>query len=254
MTVIVTEALNQLETVTVDELVQNAALQTRIDRKYVVTSDQLDELLARLAGRARVLDIEGRRRFEYESVYFDTPSFDTYLAAAHGRPNRFKIRTRSYLADDACWIEVKLRNRAGQTVKHRFAHDFDQRHRLTDPSVSFANTFPALSRLTDRLEPTLTTRYRRSTLLVDGTRITIDHDVICTAVDGRRVGLDEEIIVETKSGGRSVSAADRALWALHLRPVTISKYGVGIAALHPDLPSNKWHRTLQRHVTVEPAN
>jgi len=34
------------------------------------------------------------------------------------------------------------------------------------------------------------------------------------------------------------------------RPLRISKYGVGMAALHPGLPELKWHRVLHRSLTL----
>jgi hypothetical protein len=34
---------------------------------------------------------------------------------------------------------------------------------------------------------------------------------------------------------------------LGVRPVSVSKYCVGVAALHPELPSNPWRRTLRRY-------
>jgi hypothetical protein len=45
---------------------------------------------------------------------------------------------------------------------------------------------------------------------------------------------------------------DRQLWAAGHRPVRISKYGAGMAALHPDLPDLKWHRALNHHLGAQP--
>lgn len=41
---------------------------------------------------------------------------------------------------------------------------------------------------------------------------------------------------------------DRLLWRRGHRPVCLSKYGAGLAALTPDLPDEKWHRVLTRHI------
>jgi hypothetical protein len=40
---------------------------------------------------------------------------------------------------------------------------------------------------------------------------------------------------------------DRWLWQSGVRPVRISKYCTALAAMRPELPANKWHRTLARH-------
>lgn len=240
--------IDDLDGVGLDELNSHAALQTRTDRKYLVTPAQLEVLLERVAGEVRVLDIDGRRGFRYESLYFDTPEFDSYLGAARRRPDRFKVRTRRYLDADACWVEVKLRSRHGQTVKHRHPHVMAEFGQLSPGSLAFVSSFPRLRDLAHRLEPATTTRYQRSTLLIGDARATIDVGVTCTT-DGRVVDLGDAVIVETKSAGVP-SPVDRALWDLHVRPGAISKFCLGVAALYPELPSNKWHRTLRCHVHV----
>ena len=246
--------IDGLDGVGLDELDRHAALQTRTDRKYLLTPAQLDTLLDtlldRVAADVRVLDIDGRRGFRYESLYFDTPEFDSYLGAARRRPDRFKVRTRRYLDADGCWIEVKLRNRHGQTVKHRHPHDPADFGQLSASSLAFVSSFPRLLDLAHRLEPAVTTRYTRSTLLIGASRTTIDIGVTC-AKGGGTVGLGDGIIVETKSDGVP-GPVDRVLWDLHVRPGAISKFCLGVAALHPELPSNKWHRTLHCHVRTLP--
>lgn len=59
-------------------------------------------------------------------------------------------------------------------------------------------------------------------------------------------------LVETKTAGPPC-AVDRALWRLGYRPVTISKYCTGLAALAPELPANKWNRVLRRHFDWTPV-
>lgn len=238
--------IDELDAVGLDELNHHAALQTRTDRKYLVSPAQLDTLIERTAADVRVLDIHGRRGFRYESLYFDTPDFDSYLSAARRRPDRFKVRTRRYLDADGCWVEVKLRDRHGRTVKHRSPHEADEFGQLSASSLAFVSSFPRLTDLAHRLEPVMTTRYRRSTLLIGASRATIDVGVTCSA-DGRTVDLGDTVVVETKSAG-GIGPVDRVLWDLHVRPGTISKFCLGVAALHPELPSNKWHRTLRCHV------
>jgi hypothetical protein len=242
--------LTRLAAVDLDELNDLAALQTRTDRKYVIGAEQLDALVERVGDQTRVLDIDGRRTFGYESVYFDTPRFDSYLGAAHRRPNRFKVRRRTYLETGGCTLEVKLRSRRGQTVKHRQAHT-GRADVLDAGDQAYLRTFGVLEPVALALHAVLRTRYERTTMIVDTSRVTIDLDVTCSNDDGA-VGLGDRIVVETKSDG-SASIVDRALWSMGHRPATISKYGIGIAALHPDLPHNKWHRVLRRHVHPLPS-
>lgn len=250
MLVTATDALAELTPAGLDEVNAIAALQARVDRKYVLTPAQLDALLERVGDDARVLEIDGRRDFGYESVYFDTPDLAAYHLSAHRRRTRFKVRTRSYLDTGTCGLEVKLRDPRGVTHKFRHAHPIADRARLLDDSFDFLAGFPPLTTRRDELRPTLITNYRRATLLIGTSRATLDFDVACRRPGpSATAGFAGKVIVETKCP-RGPGALDRLLWDLHARPVTVSKYGTGLAALRPDLPNNKWHRTLQSHVEV----
>ena len=96
------------------EVVAMADLQTRMDRKYLVPSEVFEQFVASMSGRLAALDIDGRRLFRYESVYFDTTWLTAYRQHAHGRRRRFKVRTRSYLDSAECVFEVKTRAAAAR--------------------------------------------------------------------------------------------------------------------------------------------
>ena len=98
-----------------------AALLTRVDRKYLLTTAEAEVVLAAVAAlHPLVLDIDGTREFAYESVYFDTPDLLSYRLAAHDRRRRFKLRTRGYLDTDGAFLELKTRGSRSATVKDRF--------------------------------------------------------------------------------------------------------------------------------------
>lgn len=241
---------------TLDELVTEAELLTRVDRKYIVTREQAEQALAILDPTTRVLELSGQRSSSYESVYYDTPSFEGYLLAAHGRRRRVKIRTRSYLDTETSFLEVKTRGGRDTTVKERVAVAIDTTtDRLTGDALDYARSTCADAQVSidvSAVRAVLTTRYLRSTLLLtDGSRATLDTALTWVAQDGRELHLANHVILETKSA-LLPSALDHALWRMGIRPARISKFATGMAALHPELPSNKWHRVLQRY--FEPAN
>jgi hypothetical protein len=244
----------RLDAATLADTLALAELQTRFDRKYVLTAREFHQLQVDLHDRMEVLDIDGRRCFRYESVYFDTPQLSSYFATARDRRHRFKVRTRAYLDSRACAFEVKTTGGRGETAKERIEHPFDERDRITDDAWRFvAARVPELDG-GGSLTPVLTTRYRRATL-VDRrarARVTCDAGLECVGTDGRTVTLDGFVLVETKSTG-APTVADRLLWAAGRRPVTISKFGVGMAALDPRLPANKWNRALRRYFGWTPA-
>jgi hypothetical protein len=249
--------LEGLPTIGLAELTERAGLLTRVDRKYVLPRSALDGVLADLDPGVRVLDIDGVRSSEYESVYFDTPELTSFLMAAHPRRRRFKIRTRTYVDSAQSYLEVKTRGGRGVTVKDRLPYALDDRATLTSEGRRYTDTVLDEADITGAegqdLVPTLTTRYRRTTLFIpdSSSRATIDTG-LSWATLGRATAAHRRLdrpglaIVETKSGSRA-SAVDRILWAHGHRPATISKYGTGMAALHRDLPDNKWAPVLRRY-------
>jgi len=254
MTDVLDRHLAFLASVTLAELDEAASLQTRRDRKYLVSIASAGELVARLDGSARALEFEGRRRFRYESVYYDTPGLDSYLAAARRRPRRFKVRTRTYLDSGYSLLEVKTRDGRGRTVKERIPHDAAEGARLDAGEVRHLAGHPLIEGLAAALRPVLVNRYGRSTLLLDdGGRVTIDIGLTAATCDGLGVELGGIAIVETKSAG-AAGAADRELWAMGCRPIRVSKFCTSLAAMQPDLPANRWTQALRRPWVVGAAS
>ena len=231
-----------------DELNRAAGLLTRVDRKYLIDLDLLQVMLEAHEHRLAVLEIDGLRSFAYSSHYFDTPDLSLHRAAATGRRRRVKVRTRVYEDIGTAALEVKAKDGRGHTVKHRQSHLIDQVGELGIPGAAFVDglTSPGFA---GSLAPILTTRYRRSTLLdpTEGTRATFDISLECSHVDGRSVRYDH-VTLETKSDLRP-SVIDRWIWRRGVRPVRYSKYCTTLAMLEPDLPSNRWHRTISRHLS-----
>lgn len=236
--------LDKLEPIGLEELNGEASLLTRKDRKYLVPLALAQELVDQEG--LQVLEIDGLRSFRYESVYFDTPDLISYLAAAHKRRRRFKVRTRSYLDSGLCSLEVKTRERRGMTQKHRLPYAIARRNQLTEDALEFVNGFDTIAPVSRTLRPVLTTRYSRTTLLErsSGSRITIDTGLQCEDADGSTVSLPDMAVVETKTS-RQPCRTDRLLWSAHRRPVKVSKYCTSLAALTPGLPANKWNRVLR---------
>jgi hypothetical protein len=233
------------------ELMELAELQTRVDRKYFVPADVFRRLIAELTGELRVLDMDGVRSFGYESVYFDTPALFTYRAHLQRRRQRFKARTRTYLDSGLCMFEVKLIGTRGETVKQRVPHPAGDRTELTDNALAHLATSLCQAYQQDvpaGMRPTLATTYRRTTFVSRSgdVRLTCDTGLVCLDLDHEVRDTGTHVLVESKSAAGN-STADRILRELGVRPASVSKYCLAVAALHPELPSNPWHQTLRRY-------
>lgn len=249
-----TATLATMPTIGLAELEDRAALLSRVDRKYIVPVADADWLLDRLAPDARVLEIGGVRRFRYESLYFDTPGLLGYLRTAYRHRRRFKVRTRAYVDSGSCFLEMKMPGPRGSTVKYRVAHDIEGR-RAIGSGRGFVDEVFLRHELGDsfgeELLPVLRTEYRRCTLLLTGagSRVTIDTGLHWSAA-GRELHLPRIAIVETKTS-RAAGDADRRLWQRGHRPVAVSKYATGLAALRAELPAAPWRRVIRRHFCPE---
>jgi hypothetical protein len=247
----VAAAAAMVDPIGLSELMELAELQTRVDRKYFVPADVFRRMIAELAAEMRVLDIDGLRTFGYESVYFDTPDLSTYRAHLQRRRQRFKARTRTYTDSGLCMFEVKLTGARGETVKQRVPHPADDRAELTDGALAHLadSLYKAYHQdVPAGMRPTLVTTYRRTTFVsrTGEARLTCDTGLVCLDVHNEVRDTGTHVLVESKSSGRA-SAPDRILRDLGVRPASVSKYCVAVAALHPELPSNPWRQTLRRY-------
>ena len=242
------ELINSLEPVALDELMERAALFSRTDRKYLIPEDELITVIGGLPAGARVLEIDARRVFEYRSVYFDTVESASYLSTARKRRRRFKVRTRSYLDSGVHVLEVKTRGARGMTVKQRLPYDGDGQSLSSDDQTAVGEwvTEVGIHEGLGRLESSLATHYRRMTILMPGGtgRMTIDLGLRWTRPEGVGLAATGLVVAETKTGG-GASDVDRLLWSLRHRPRPMSKFGLGLAAMDPALPSNRWRRILR---------
>ena len=240
--------IDDLPSVSLAKIGNTAGLQTRRDRKYVVSPEFVDRLISELWPEVLALEIDGQRDFGYESLYFDTPDLVSYLAAAHRRRRRFKVRHRHYVDAGTAMLEVKVRTGRGRNAKLRLPVDNAGANLFSTAGRVFVDGAVGAG-TAERLVPILITRYRRSTLVdLDGpSRLTIDRVVTCTDRDGSTASVDG-IVLETKTVGPP-SQFDRWLWAQGHRPIQLSKYCPGLAALRPTLPANKWHRPLRQHLS-----
>jgi hypothetical protein len=237
--------------ISLDDLVESADLQVRMDRKYFVPAATFRTLIDELGPEFKVLEIDGQRTFDYESVYFDTPELLTYRAHLQGRRRRFKVRTRTYLNSGLCMFEVKTEGARENTVKDRIEHPLTRRGTLTLEAYTFlSQTLREVlgQQVPEGLRPVVINLYRRTTFASPsaGARLTCDVSVSCHNSRASVSDKGTHVLVESKSAN-GASKADLILRRLGVRPASISKYCIGVAALYPEVPCNPWQSALLRH-------
>ena len=247
------EVVAALPAIGLDELNERAALQDRVDVKYILTVAQLAALMRTLSPTYRALEIDGRRAFRYRTTYYDTA--DMLLVREHVQQSRrrFKCRKRLYLDSDRAVFEVKLKGARGRTVKHAMACGADDE--LQPDEARFLHELLRLAygrELGETLRPSLVASCRRMTIAAPelGERLTCDVELDFGA--GR---LDPRFaIVESKSP-RGGAGVDHALLEMGVRPVNgCSKYLLGMALTRAGVRDNNLRPLLRRYFTPAMAS
>jgi VTC domain len=239
------------------ELNAKAEMLRRRDNKYVIERAVMQEALEEFVDYFDVLEIGGCRSFTYDTCYFDSPDFECYRDHHRGRRQRIKVRIRNYIESELCFVEVKLKDKRGETIKKRLAHDPANSQELDDRAMEFVQTchntlykrsFP------HHLERAVDMRYKRVTLVAKdgGERMTIDSKLCFMSGETTHHVADDKFIVETKSANGN-GIADKVLRSLHRHPSKhCSKYCTATAILNADVKSNNFKMVMRK--LVPPTN
>jgi len=236
------------------EVLAAAELQTRIDHKYIIDRSLFDRMVVEGCARFRCLTIDDRTVARYQSVYFDTAELDFFHQHLHGRRRRAKVRTRTYLDSGDSMLEVKTVGQRSLTIKDRLAWNDTAARWLGAGGDAFVASVLGTDHYRGLIAPSMENYYRRATLVDESaaSRVTCDFDLVFQSERAERTVLDGRVLIETKSAtGRCPT--DRWLLAHGARPMSMSKYCIGIALLYPEVRANRWHRTLRRHFGWMPA-
>jgi VTC domain len=222
-------------TISLDGLNGKAAMLERLDNKYIVPADRLLPAFERFRHSFEVLEIDGRRAFGYSTDYFDDDRAQSYFDHHQDRRKRCKVRIRTYLDAGFSYLEVKLKDARGATIK--------KRRKVANPALGLDPECVAFidachseiygAPLDRCLRPVIGMDYERITLVAkeEGERMTIDTRLSYRSANAFGEAGGDIFILETKSA-RGNGLADKILRAEHLHPTkSVSKYCVGMAAL-----------------------
>lgn len=221
----------------------------RIDTKFVIRADSLEELLGRCRADYMVQENRGVRIAGYRTLYYDTPAHDCYLMHLHGKAPRQKVRVRTYLdSDNQTFLEIKNKTNKGRTKKKRreipadcFSHFQDAPKEVID-YFTRKSLFPA-----DAYQPSLSVDFSRITLVnrEKTERLTIDSDLSFSNLrTGRSATLPGLVVVELKRDGHTASPMKCILQQMRVFPAKFSKYCTGLLLTDDTLPRGRFKERL----------
>ena len=231
------------------EGVGKLALLDRFDTKYLVPCELLPWIMAVLQADYTVLEIDGNRLMQYETVYFDTSEFRYYRQHHSRKKTRAKVRCRTYVDSGNSFLEIKRKNNKDMTEKTRIPATSNDP--LQDAlSLGFLQKELDDNAMVD-LKDRLMVGYRRVSLqsLMYNERVSIDLGLEAVRVDGEsRFKLHNLAVVELKQARiNRNSQVYKTMRALGLRQVSISKYCIACALLYSsELKFNSFKEIIGR--------
>lgn len=226
---------------------ESVKLMNRIDTKFVVPACLLPEMLRLAQADYYIQEIDGQRFAAYDTLYYDTPDLQIYIRHHDRQLRRQKIRVRTYIDSDLTFLEVKNKSNKGRTKKKRIVVqtndlqniDTDQREWLTGKAWYDVAT----------LQPQLHTRFERITLVnrAKTERLTIDTALRWENVQtGQTAALGDVVVVELKRDGNQPSGMLDILRSLRIKPLSMSKYCIGVALTNPTVKNNRFRPKLRK--------
>jgi len=244
--------LAALPTIDLESLTRQGELLRRFDTKFVLDETSFAVTLEAVGDGLLVLRHGGTLETEYETVYHDDEGRRSFHDHAQGRRRRFKVRTRRYGRTGPTMLEVKIKLPHGQTDKVRWdvgaidpASPLPEQHlQMVHDAIVERYGFG----LDAPLVPVSRIGFTRTTFFHPAARerLTVDSLLRFETVDGEHsLGCAmTSRVAEVKSPNRRSELVGRL--ARHgVRPVSVSKYGIALAALEGRSCPARWRVALR---------
>jgi hypothetical protein len=218
-------------------------LMDRMDTKFVYPVELVPEILEEASQYYRILEIEGKRLFLYDTLYLDTVDNQMYLEHHNGNLNRYKVRYRNYVDSNKIFLEVKFKNNKGRTIKKRI-----KRKSIDKLDTKKAKAFVEVKSpyLYESLEPKMWSSFRRLTLVhkTISERVTVDVDLSYRNEHEEKDASFFSIAEVKQSRVSEDSDLIRILLKHRIHPTPFSKYCMGRTLLDPTLKNNRFKLKL----------
>ncbi|TAL69783.1 MAG: polyphosphate polymerase domain-containing protein [Bacteroidetes bacterium] len=235
--------LEQFDTVSLDYL-NNLNLNCRQDTKYAFKYIELPPIFEELKNNYKILDIENKKEFLYENLYYDTPDLFMYFQHHNGKLNRYKIRYRKYIDNKTCFFEIKRKTNKLTTIKNRIQQERIE-ETLTDEAKELING--EVNIVTDNLSPKLWVKYSRITLVHNerNEKVTFDKDLSFKGMVNGWSYLPGLVVAEIKQERFNPNSEFIKLMnKLRIREIRISKYATGSIMSYPEIKYNRFKPRL----------
>ena len=241
--------LSQFQSITLEEM-DRVKLMNRIDTKFALGKNTLNQILTLLPEHYFVLEINGKYAMDYESLYFDDAEFSLFSDHHRGKNNRAKVRIRNYVDSNLFFFEVKHKVK-GRTDKHRISTSSFHAEITSKEQALLQSVFPFSKELHDNI----TNRFTRITLVnkTAAERLTLDFNLTFT-FKNRIHTFNSLVIAELKQERINRNSPFYMLMkSRQLRPYRLSKYCLGIMELMQQ-PKVKANRFKKRQLYLEKIN
>jgi len=236
--------LSLFEPIGLDEM-DSVRLMNRMDTKYVLSVSRIPELLSRLDGEYRVLEINNFRNLPYTTTYLDTCEHLFFNQHVTGKLERNKVRYRRYETTGTTYLEVKKTTNKNRTIKWRIENSLTSDNGCDDVAYDFIKEYVLQKSLI--LQTTLINRFNRITLVGNNynERVTIDYNISFSGINGRHSKIPSISIIEVKRDGFSYrSMVANILKDFNIHSTGFSKYCIGSALTYDLLRKNILKRKL----------
>ena len=237
------DMLSRFQPIDLKDTLQQAALLEREDTKFLVPLEKTELLLQICLPHYFLLRVNNVPVNGYRTIYFDTSDLKCYRAHHAGKLNRIKFRIREYLSTNEKFLETKFKSNKGLSFKTR-----EQIYDAVMPETLNASRFPGLKYFcNEALKNSLEVNYQRITLVskTGMERVTLDYGLIF-ASENNSLPLEGFVIAEVKRLKKQPSFFADHLKQLGIRPVSISKYCLGMALMHEQLKANRFKPLLTK--------
>lgn len=237
----ISSVIEAYEPITLQEM-DDVKLLDRTEMKYFFSAKKLPEVLQIIASNYRVLDINGVRLNNYETLYFDTEDFQMYFTHQAGRSNRYKIRYRKYVDSNLSFFEVKFKNNKGRTIKERIKQS-DISTSITDKAAAFLSAKTPYT--SAQLVPKVWNNYSRMTLVNRYSKERLTIDVNLSFRNGHiTANVPNLVIAELKQEKCTASPFMKVMKDMGIKEGSISKYCYGVIYLNEGIKKNNFKPNL----------